>query len=339
MTRRKQVASDFSLTNAWKQNGELPMPTAISAGQRRAAGSPADNLRAATAAVRLSFTWFGTRKTLTPDQKAEAADAFGAEGQFLSAGKKLIDTRHTAFKAVTAVRSAATSYWRSISLPFPEPGTRLIRQDQIQTFEHKMRGFKEDLANAVQQLDEHFDTLKAAARQRLGRLYDSNDYPASLLGLFAIGWDYPSVEAPNYLRELDPALYEQECRRVSARFEEAVRLAEAAFIDELAKLIEHLTERLSGSQDGKPKIFRDSAVDNLREFFERFRSLNVRSNEQLDGLVAQCQRAVQGVEPQALRDNASLRQHLATQLAGAQSVLDGMLIDRPRRRIVRAGKE
>jgi hypothetical protein len=315
------------------------MPTAISAGQRRAAGSPADNLRAATAAVRLSFTWFGTRKTLTPDQKAEAADAFGAEGQFLSAGKKLIDTRHTAFKAVTAVRSAATSYWRSISLPFPEPGTRLIRQDQIQTFEHKMRGFKEDLANAVQQLDEHFDTLKAAARQRLGRLYDSNDYPASLLGLFAIGWDYPSVEAPNYLRELDPALYEQECRRVSARFEEAVRLAEAAFIDELAKLIEHLTERLSGSQDGKPKIFRDSAVDNLREFFERFRSLNVRSNEQLDGLVAQCQRAVQGVEPQALRDNASLRQHLATQLAGAQSVLDGMLIDRPRRRIVRAGKE
>ena len=29
-----------------------------------------------------------------------------------------------------------------------------------------------------------------------------------------------------------------------------------------------------GTDDGRPKIFRDSAVDNLQEFFERFRHLN-----------------------------------------------------------------
>ena len=39
-----------------------------------------------------------------PEQKAQAAEAFDAEGQFLSAGKKLIDTSHTAFRAVTAIR-------------------------------------------------------------------------------------------------------------------------------------------------------------------------------------------------------------------------------------------
>ena len=32
---------------------------------------------------------------------------------------------------------------------------------------------------------------------------------------------------------------------MQARFDEAVQLAEQAFIDELSKLIEHLTERLS----------------------------------------------------------------------------------------------
>src|SRR5579872_2179967 len=79
-------------------------------------------LRAATAAVRLAFTWFGTRKTLTPEQKAQAADTFGAEGNFLSAGKKLIDTKHPAFKTVTGVRGRIVSYWRGISLPYPEPG-------------------------------------------------------------------------------------------------------------------------------------------------------------------------------------------------------------------------
>lgn len=65
----------------------------------------ARQLQSTMGAARVSFTWFGTRKTLTPEQKAEAADAFGAEGQFLSAGKKLLDTRNPRFKAVTHRRS------------------------------------------------------------------------------------------------------------------------------------------------------------------------------------------------------------------------------------------
>ena len=52
--------------------------------------SPAQRLRGTMAAVALHFTWFGVRKSLNPEQKAQAADAFGAEGSYLSAGKKLI---------------------------------------------------------------------------------------------------------------------------------------------------------------------------------------------------------------------------------------------------------
>ena len=46
-----------------------------------------------------------------------------------AAGKKLLDTRHAAFKAVTSVRSRIQSFWKGLSLPYPEPGLRLIRQD------------------------------------------------------------------------------------------------------------------------------------------------------------------------------------------------------------------
>jgi hypothetical protein len=133
-------------------------------------------------------------------------------------------------------------------------------------------------------------------------------------------------------------LYEQECQRVQSRFNQAVQLAEQAFTDELSKLVSHLTDRLAGTEDGKPKIFRDSAVNNMTEFFERFSQLNIRSNEQLDDLVANAQNVVAGIEPQQLRDNTGLRQQVATQLAGVQSVLDGLLVDRPRRRILRTPK-
>ena len=170
---------------------------------------------------------------------------------------------------------------------------------------------------------------------RVKNLYNEADYPVSLDGLFDMTWDFPPVEPPDYLRRLSPELNEQECRRVQARFDEAVQLAESAFTEELAKLVEHLAERLTGQVDGKPKVFRDSMVTNLTEFFERFGKLNVRSNEQLDELVERAQQVVRGVEPQQLRNNRSLRQTVASQLSGVQSALDGLLVDRPRRRILR----
>ena len=143
------------------------------------------------------------------------------------------------------------------------------------------------------------------------------------------------MEPPGYLQRLDPKLYEQECRRVSSRFDEAVQLAEEAFIGELNRLVSHLSERLSGQEDGKPKVFRDTAVENLREFFARFQQLNVRSNADLDGLVEQAQRILRGVEPQQLRDSTTHRQQVASQLAGVQATLDGLMVDRPRRSIIR----
>ena len=283
--------------------------------------TPAERLRTTMAACRVQFTWFGTKKSLTAEQRAQAAEPFDAEGQFLSAGKKLLDTKHTAFRAVTAIRTKITDCWRGLTLPFPEPGIRLIKHDQVEAFDQQMADFKAELDDAVKTLDQCFEELKQAAAQRLGSLFNPADYPATLVGLFGVSWDYPNVEPPDYLIGLSPDLYRQEQERVRARFQEAVQLAEQAFLDEFAKLVTHLTERITGSNDdGTPKVFRDSAIDNLCDFFERFRTLNVRSNQQLDDLVAQAQRAIRGVAARDLRDSQSVRQEVATQLARVQTL-------------------
>ena len=298
--------------------------------------TPAKNLRDSMAAVRVSFTWLGSRKTLTPEQRAEAAQPFDAEGQYLSAGKKLLDTAHPAFKAVTAIKSKIASTWKGLSLPFPEPGVRLIRRDKIDEFVGLMEEYRNELAEAVVNLDRHYGELKMAAADRLGRLFNPSDYPDTLIGLFDVSWDFPSVEPPDYLRDLNPALYEAERARVAARFDEAVQMAEQAFLNEFSKLVGHLTERISGvGEGGEKKVFRDSAIGNLGDFFERFKSLNVRSNDQLDAMVSQAQQAVRGVGAGDLRANDDLRQRVASQLSGVRSALDGMMVERPRRKIIR----
>src|SRR5260370_15961440 len=312
-----------------------PMTTLLdhAAAHAKPAPPPAQRLRSSMAGVRVAFTWLGVRKTLTPEQRAQAAEPFDAEGPFLSAAKKLSDTKPPAFRAVTAVRGKIGAYWKSLTLPYPEPGLRLIPQERLEAFAEQMTDFKTELDVAVTNLDRHYSELKAAAAERLGRLFCADDYPASLAGLFDVQWDFPSVEPPDYLMQLSPALYEQERARVAARFEEAVQLAEQAFLDEFSKLVGHLCERISNDEG---KVFRDSAVNNLVEFFERFRMLDVRSNAQLDELVVRAQRAVRGVAAQDLRDSPSMRQRVGAQLGQVQSSLDQVLIDPPLRRIVRA---
>ena len=54
-----------------------------------ASRTPAQGLREGMAAVRVSFTWLGTRKSLSADQRAEAAQPFDAEGQYLICGEKV----------------------------------------------------------------------------------------------------------------------------------------------------------------------------------------------------------------------------------------------------------
>lgn len=300
------------------------------------ADSAAQRLRQVAAAVRVHFTWWGVHRTLTLAQKEEVGATYGADTKFLTAGKKLVDIRHEAFRKLTSLRTRIVSYWRGLTLPYVEPGMRLIRQSDVEPFTLAMENFRDELLQAERELNEVYDQIKSDARQRLSRLYNPSDYPPEIRGLFQVEWDFPSVEPPSYLMQLNPEIYQQEQERVARRFEEAVRLAEQAFLEEFARLVTHLTERLTNAPDGQHKVFRDSAVGNLLEFFDRFKRLNIHSSDQLDRLVEQAQRAVRGIVPQSLRDSDSLREQVATQMGRVQTSLDSMLINRPRRRIVRA---
>jgi hypothetical protein len=243
---------------------------------------------------------------------------------------------HQAFQQVTAIRSQIISFWKCMSLPYPDPGVRLIRQEDIEQFNTRMTAFRDELSESVANLDRQFDQLKMAARDRLGRLYNPADYPPTLRGLFGVEFDFPSVEPPEYLLRLNPHLYEQERQRITQRFDEAVRLAEEAFTTEFSRLVLHLTERLTPDSSGQRKVFRDSAITNLSDFFRRFRALNVRSNADLERLVETAEHALQGTDPQLLRSTTPLREQIISQLSAVQQHLDQMLHDVPRRRILRS---
>ncbi|MCR9207642.1 MAG: hypothetical protein NXI28_05390 [bacterium] len=300
--------------------------------------SVSERLQAETTAVRLKIHWPSVRKTLSIDQTRQAAGMFDADKKSVSASKKLLDTSHPAFRAATSVRKQAADYWKAHTLPYTEPGMRLIRRSEVATFDVFMTSVRAELTEAVEVLESHFDELIDQARERLGNLFDPADYDVNLHRLFGIEWDYPSCEPPAYLLQVSPQLYYSECSRVQRRFDEAVKLAEQAFADELEQLVNHLAERLRGDNGETPKVFRDTAVTNLLEFFDRFQRLNIRSDDQLDRLVADARSIVGGIVPQQLRDESELRQRVASDLTRVEASLEGWMTDRPRRSILRRSR-
>ncbi len=297
----------------------------------------AQRLRTTMAAVRLAFTWLGVRKTLAPEQRTTAARVFHADRELLSASKLILDLKHPAYRAVAAVRSEASGYWRTVTLPFPEAGIRLLPQSSLGLFATTMQTYRERLQEAARELAAQYDTMKSEAERRLGTLYSASDYPTTLDGLFDMEWSVIPIEPPQYLVALNPEVFQAEQARVRERFENAVELAEQAFATELQRLTAHLAERLTGLYDGQPKVFRDSAIQNLTDFFERFRRLNIRSSPQLDMLVEEAQQVITGIEPQQLRDSVRLRQMVARDFEQIQAAVGDLLIDRPRRNILRRG--
>jgi len=150
------------------------------------ATGPAQRLRRQAAAVRVHFTWWGVHKTLTAQQRAEVGDAYGADARLLSAGKKIIDVRHEAFRKLTALRSRIIHYWRGLTLPFVEAGVRLIKQADVAAFAHAMAGSRDELTAAEADLNAAFEPMKTDAERRLARLFNPRDYPPEVRGLFAV---------------------------------------------------------------------------------------------------------------------------------------------------------
>jgi hypothetical protein len=137
----------------------------------------AQRLRTTMAAAKLAFTWLGVRKTLAPEQRTTAARAFHADREILSASKLILDLKHPTYRAVAAVRSEASGYWRTVTLPFPEAGIRLLPQNSLGLFATTMQTYRERLQEAARELSSQYDTMKSEAERRLGTLFNASNNP------------------------------------------------------------------------------------------------------------------------------------------------------------------
>lgn len=293
----------------------------------------AEKLRQDTLAIRYSCRKFGITKTLTLAQKERAASPFNANKNAISANKKIVNSANPLWKAVMSTMSGAEQYWKALTIPYPDRGIRLIRRDRLQEFRDRFSEYQIELGNRVYELQSGFSGIMLDAAERLGELYNKEDYPKDLSYSFEMIVEPISIEPPNYLKDLHPDLYRETQQRIAARFNASVSMAEAAFTQELQTIVSHLIERLSTNDGEKKKAFRNSAINNIIGFFDQFQTMNLGSSAELERLVGQAKNIVAGVNLDDLRENQGLAASIRGEMDKVKEQLDGMIIEKAGRAI------
>jgi len=294
----------------------------------------AEQLQSRTVATRVQFSWLNLSRAVDRVSVQDFAASKDAEAESLRASKQIFSRSHPLIKQLTNTKNMIVSYWKGQTLPYVEPGVRLLINDKLAAFVSTLEDYQHTLRHQIDELEADYESLLDDARARLGDLFDANDYPMNLHNEITVLWDFPAIHPAEYLKDIDPALYEQEQKKIQARFNESVELAESMFAAEFHKLINELATRLT-AENAK---FPSRKLDQIKGFIKQFNDLSIGSNQQLESLVQDLDNLANGVTKEAVKDDkfvAKLNEQIDTMTKSVNEVIE----HRPKRRLKLLGKD
>lgn len=267
--------------------------------------------------VRLS-TMGNTRKVSTSQIEADA------DKDLLRVSKHLLDSAE--LKAIGRFDGEVRRFLYNICLPF-EVGIHLLPVAAIEVVEEKLRQFATQRQELVKAFIAAYPALCHEAAKRLRGLYNPADYPpaSDVEREFGFAWQYVSFGVPDQLKGISQEVWQQEREKAAQRMAEASSEIQQVLRETMAKLVQHMAERLRVGEDGKPVRFKETTVSNLVEFLANFEFRNVTDDAELQGLVNQARTLLQGVEADDLRSTGELRARVQSGMEGLASQLDTML--------------
>lgn len=274
----------------------------------------------------LSISCWNGSKVIEP----AVMDQIGSS-EWLRGRKMLINPEKLA--ATRAVIARARLFLQQKALPFPIKGLTLVPKDSITDIDAGLAAFKDEFFAEVQTFCGLYEFCRAEAKRNLDTLFNESDYPVSIQDKFKFEWRFLTLQVPGRNAILTPELYEKEKQKFQEMMAEARETAIMALRQEFQDLINHMVDRLTGEENGKPKVFKASMIEKFKEFFDSFNGRNLFEDDELAALVSNAKSIISGVTPDQLRHNDFLRENIAATIGNLKTVMDANLEDLPRRKI------
>lgn len=224
---------------------------------------------------------------------------------------------------------------RCLPSPFKGKGVLILPVRLVEQVMRKLEEAERERLPLIEAFIASYEKAKEAARPKLGSGFDERDYPRTerVREAFRFEVQLWELNTPGKLGAINKEMYERELIKMQNVWSEAQKTISSVLLEEFKKMTSHLADRLQPTADGKRKVFRDSAINNLKEWIELFQVRNLTDDAELVALVDKARAMISGVDPENVRDADHLREDLAKSFAGLTSELDSLITNRPTRAI------
>ncbi len=233
------------------------------------------------------------------DRVAAEHDAGASAGRY---HKRLLPK--DAFSALTATISEARKTHFKQTLPWDDQGNRLLTVANHAHYTELMDALRERMVRDRTRFLEDYEANIARARLELGGLFREADYPPpdTLRDRFSLRYRIQSApDADHFIAKLATQDTERVKRDIKQQIGARLGDALADLYRRLGEAVGHVSERLREDEDGKPLVFRNSLIENVRAVVDVAPRLNLFGDENLARLCEEVKEKIAAVEPDALR--------------------------------------
>ena len=233
------------------------------------------------------------------DHVAAHHDASSSAGRYT---KRLLP--RAALAALNATMNETRIQHYAQSLPWDDKGSRLLTVDNYEHYTGIMDALRERLVRQRARFIEDYDDYVEQARLDLGKLFRIGEYPSKedLRDRFSIRYRIaPVPDADHFIAKLASDDTDRVKRDIKSHIEEQLHDAVGDLYRRLAEAVERVSERLNEDGDGKPLVFRDTMISNIRDLVDVVPRLNIFGDQRLARLCQQVKDRIAGVEPDSLR--------------------------------------
>ena len=249
-------------------------------------------------------------------------DVHASHGMQQDSGRynKVLLSKAALEKIYQASNKARQVNW-DMTLPWMDmDGQRLLPTKSYLDYTNKMRQLKEEFSTAVAEFTRNYPAYVEEAKKRLNGAFNPADYPPADQVKHRFGFDVAIMKCPD--ADFRCEISEDDLKDIEAdvkrRLDDGLQKAQAHALEKAAVLVGHMVEKLASykpaDKDAGEKaegVFRDSLVENLREFVPLLRTFNLHDDPKVNALADKMEAELCQHDAADLRESDNAREKVA----------------------------
>jgi hypothetical protein len=255
----------------------------------------------------LGFSVWTARKL---DKRAsdEVTAANHAETGMANVNKRLLACDE--LTAIQKFAANARSSHYAMTLPWSDSGLRLLPTSKYFDYNKSMTALRDEFFNLVDKFLARYEWLINETQLKLGDMYDPNEYPSldKVRAKFGCRINYiPLPESGDFRVDIGTQGASELQSQYEAFYSAQLERAMSDIWSRAYEVLSRMSERLDYADGDQKKVFRDTLVSNVIDLVDMMETMNITGDPNMQLQQRRLKNALQGITPEALREDGYLR--------------------------------